>query len=204
MKTRSLSSRPGGERRRRSAGRPRGGATGCPPRRARRARRRAGRCAARAPSRGKASAAEGEPARLADGADVSRVEARLIGVHGAHSDADRVRRRPQLVDEPPALLAGDPALARNRQPAVERHRGLVGDERAALRDPRPPGLVLGARLEEVSVLDLHPAARRVSSPPPASGFGSSEAATTRPTLAASTASVQGGVVPWCAHGSMVR
>ncbi len=133
---------------------------------------------------GKRPAAEGEPARLPDGADVSCVESWPVRVHGAHPDPDRVRPGPQLVDEPPALLAGDPALARDRQPAVERHRRLVGDERAALGDPRPPSLVLGPRLEEVCVHDLYPAAPGVSSPPPASGFGSSEAATTRLTPAA--------------------
>ena len=48
-----------------------------------------------------------------------------------------------------------------------------------------------------------PAARRRSSPPEASRFGSSEPATTFATPAASTASVHGGVVPWWAHGSIV-
>jgi hypothetical protein len=40
-----------------------------------------------------------------------------------------------------------------------------------------------------------PAARSTSSPPPASGFGSSEPATTFATPEASTAAVHGGVEP---------
>ena len=46
-------------------------------------------------------AAEREPARLARGADVARVEPRRVGAHGAHPDRDRVRRRAQLVHEAP-------------------------------------------------------------------------------------------------------
>ena len=58
------------------------------------------------------------------------------------------------MDEATALLTRDPSLAWDRQPPVQRHRRLVGHERAALGDPGPPGLVLDAGLDEVRVLDL--------------------------------------------------
>ena len=45
---------------------------------------------------------------------------RGIRPHRAHPDRDRVRRRAQLVDEPAALLARDPAAPGNDDPAVER------------------------------------------------------------------------------------
>src|SRR5207248_440713 len=48
---------------------------------------------------------------------------------------------------------------------------------------------------------ITPLARSFPAPPRACGSGSATAATTRATPAARIASVQGGVVPWCAHGS---
>ena len=100
------------ERRRRASGRPRAGATGRPPRRARPAPPRAGRCGARA--RSPRAAARGRTRAGAAGArrvDVARVEPRVVGPHRAHADGDGVGGRAQLVDEPAALLAGDPARA---------------------------------------------------------------------------------------------
>ena len=48
------------------------------------------------------------------------------------------------------------------------------------------------------------AARSAATPPPAvCGAGSAAPITTRATPARSTASVQGGVLPWCRHGSSV-
>ena len=149
------------------------------------------------------AAAEREPARLARRVDVARVEARVLEPHRAHPDRDGVGGGAQLVHEPARLLARDPALAGHGDAAVERDRRLVGDERAAERDPRAPGLVLAPRLEAVGELDLDARSRSRSSPPCASGFGSSEPATTRAMPAASIASTQGGVVPWWAHGSIV-
>ena len=156
------------------------------------------------PSRREAAPAEREPTRLADGADVPRVEARPVGVHGAHSDADCVRLSAQLVDEPAALLAGDPALAGDRQPAVERHRRLVGHERPVLGDPRPPGLVLGARLEDVGVLDLDPG--RAKHLEPASGLRVRvERSGDDPAHPRAEHGLRAGRRrPWCAQGSMVR
>src|SRR5712664_2403324 len=46
-----------------------------------------------------------------------------------------------------------------------------------------------------------PLARSAAAPPRACGSGSGSAATTRATPAARIASVHGGVLPWCAHGS---
>src|SRR5438094_557799 len=48
---------------------------------------------------------------------------------------------------------------------------------------------------------ITPLARSFPAPPRACGSGSATAATTRATPAARIASVQGGVLPWCAHGS---
>ena len=149
-------------------------------------------------------APEREPARLPRRLDVARVEPRVLEPHRAHPDGDGVGRGAQLVHEPARLLARDPALAGDGDAAVERDRRLVGDERAPERRPRAPRLVLATRLEAVRQLRLD-ALLRVSraSPPPASGFGSSEPATTRAIPAARTASTQGGVVPWWTHGSIV-
>ena len=70
--------------------------------------------------------------------------------------------------------------------AVERDRRLVGHERAAERDPGAPGLVLAPRLEAVGELDLDAGrARAARGRRAASGFGSSDPATTRATPAAS-------------------
>src|SRR6266704_2344699 len=51
------------------------------------------------------------------------------------------------------------------------------------------------------IATLTPRARSTAAPPPACGSGSGIATTTRPTPAARIASAQGGVLPWCAHGS---
>ena len=55
--------------------------------------------------------------------------------------------------EPAGVLTRDPARAGNGDAAVQRDRGLVGDERAPLRDPGAPGLVLASRLDAVGELD---------------------------------------------------
>src|SRR5919108_49336 len=100
------------------------------------------------------AAAEGEPARLASGVHVAGVEARCIGMHRSHPDCDGVGGGAELVDSPSAFRLGDPALARDRQPAVECHGRLVRHERSFLRDPGAPGLVLRTGLEEIGVFDL--------------------------------------------------
>src|SRR6266550_4063733 len=51
------------------------------------------------------------------------------------------------------------------------------------------------------IATLTPRPRSTAAPPRACGSGSGTAATTRATPAATIASVQGGVLPWCAHGS---
>jgi hypothetical protein len=58
------------------------------------------------------------------------------------------------VDEPTRFPAGDPALARHRDAAVERDRDLERHERSVLSHPRPPRFVLLPRFEEVGDLDL--------------------------------------------------
>ena len=142
--------------RRRASGRPRAAATARPRARARRARPRAGRAAARAPS--PAGSGPRPNARR-------RGWPRGVGTSRASSRGASARTVPmptatasdggaQLVHEPAALLAGHPAPAGHGDPAVERDRDLVGDERPAARDPRPPRLVLRARLEAVVELGL--------------------------------------------------
>ena len=79
----------------------------------------------------------------------ARGQLRIVRPNRAHPDRDRVRGCPELVDPPPALLAGDPARARHRHAPVERHGHLVGHERPAARDPDAPGLVLAAGLPRV-------------------------------------------------------
>src|SRR4051794_19325926 len=73
-------------------------------------------------------AAESEPARLAGHLDSPGGQLRIVRTHRSHPDRDRVRLCSELVDPPPALLAGDPARARHRHAPVERHRDLVGHE----------------------------------------------------------------------------
>src|SRR6266550_2821979 len=51
------------------------------------------------------------------------------------------------------------------------------------------------------IATLTPRPRNTAAPPRACGSGSGTAATTRATPAARIASAQGGVLPWCAHGS---
>ena len=189
----------------RASGRPRGGATALPPRAsACELVRRAGRCAARAPS---PSGSGPRPNASRRGCrrrvDLARVEPRSVGVHRPHPDGDGVGGGAELVDEPPRLLARHPARAGHGDAAVERDRGLVGDERAAERDPRAPGLVLLPRLEAVVELDLD--ARRAQPLEPAGGLGVrvERARDDAGDPAARIASTHGGVVPWCAHGSIV-
>ena len=55
-----------------------------------------------------------------------------------------------------ALLAGHPALAGHDDASVERRRHLVDHERPPVAHPRPPGLVLDARLPRVDELDVDP------------------------------------------------
>ena len=65
-------------------------------------------------------------------ADAGR-QHRVIGERGADPDRDRITRRPPLVGELAAALAGDPlrVAAAGRDLAVERHRGLEQDPGAA-------------------------------------------------------------------------
>ena len=112
--------------------------------------------------------------------------------------------RPAARGRAARFLAGHPARAGHRDPAVERDRDLVGDERPSERRPGAPRLVLPPRLEAVvehgldAGLAQHARARR---PPPDSGRGCP--ATTRAMPAATIASTHGGVRPWWAHGSIV-
>src|SRR4051812_29033743 len=104
-------------------------------------------------ARGERPAAEREAARLARRVDPARVEAGGGGAYRAPADRDRGRARAELVHEPPALLAGDPAPVRDGDAAVEGRRGLVGDEGAAEPRPGQPALDQRPRLE--ALLDLH-------------------------------------------------
>ena len=97
---------------------------------------------------------EREPARLLRGADIARVESRIVGADRAHADGHRVGGGAQLVHETTRLLAGNPASPRHDDAAVERHRHLVRHERAAERLPRAPRLVLDVRGPAVEQLDL--------------------------------------------------
>jgi diaminohydroxyphosphoribosylaminopyrimidine deaminase/5-amino-6-(5-phosphoribosylamino)uracil reductase len=54
-----------------------------------------------------------------------------------------------------------------------------------------------------TVVGMPAASRRPRPPPSTAGFGSRMATTTRDTFAAMSASTQGGVRPWCEHGSSV-
>src|SRR5205085_5569210 len=97
--------------------------------------------------------------RLPRGADVARRQLGVVSPHGAHADGDGIAAGAKLVDESPALLAGDPTRVRQRHASVEAHGRLVGDEGPTLRDPGSPGLVLLARAEaELAFcqLDLDP------------------------------------------------
>src|SRR4051794_3527456 len=100
------------------------------------------------------AAAEREPAGLAHGVDLARVEARLRGAPRAHADGGGIRRSAQLMHQAPRRLAGDPPAAGDCDAPVERDGDLVGDVRAAERLPRAPGLVLAARFIALEQLDL--------------------------------------------------
>ena len=160
----------------------------------------------RSPARGpilrERPATEREPARLSRGADLLRVEARVLQPHRAHADGDRVGGGAQFVHEPPGRLARDPAPAGYGDAPVQRDR-LVRDEGPPEREPGAPGLVLAARLEAVGVHRLDALRAQPVEPAARLGVRSSEPATTRAIPAASTASTHGGVVPWWAHGSIV-
>ena len=136
--------------------------------------------------------------------DVARVESRILEPYRPHPDRDRVGGRAQLVHEAARCLPRDPALARHGDAPVERHRRLVGDERAAERDPGSPGLVLAPRLEAVHELDLDALLAQALQPTLRLGIRDRASrrrrARSRPRAIAST---QGGVVPWWAHGSIV-
>ena len=119
-------------------------------------------------------AAEREPPWLLRGAHVTRGQRRVVGAHRPHPDGDRIRGRAQLVHPSTALLAGDPARARDGHPPVERHCDLVGDERPPLGDPDAPGLVLQPRLprDRRPLPPPRPARSRSKPLPFTFGFGS--------------------------------
>src|SRR5581483_1840069 len=101
------------------------------------------------------AAREDEPPRLAlRRLDAACVETRAVGTGGAAADRDGVDLGPQLVHEPPALLAAHPALAGNGEAPVERRCRLVDHERPPLAHPRQPRLVQPARLVGVDQLDV--------------------------------------------------
>src|SRR5262245_5700079 len=102
---------------------------------------------------GKGPLPERKPSGLTHDLDVASVEPRVVRSDGSHPDGDGVRGRAQLVHEPPALIARDPALSRHAHPHVQRHCGLVRHERPPEPGPGEPGLVLHARLPEVDELD---------------------------------------------------
>ena len=120
--------------------------------------------------------AEREPARLPRGVDVARVEPR---VRPAARCPCRPRRRPRR-RAARARAAGDSSPVTQRaaghgDAAVERDRGLVGDERPAARDPRAPGLVLARaprRCRRARPRRRRRAAARARPPPRGSGRAS--------------------------------
>ena len=165
--------------------------------------RRAARARSR-PAAGRGRRRGGAAGRAASARRGRRAAAR----RRARCPSRRRRRRSRRAAR--ARAAGSPrptpsARPGTVDPAVERDGDLVGDERPAARDPRPPRLVLRARL---------PASRRARPrrPPraaararrPPRGSGRATPATTRATPARERSrSVHGGVVPQCAHGSIV-
>ena len=154
---------------------------------------------------GQRPAAEGEPARLA--ARRRRRRAHRAAARRRAPFPSRPRRRPRRRGAR-ARAGGSPrrrpSAARHGDAAVERRRDLVGDERPALRDPRSatPRSGRAPPTHRASSTSM-PAARSVSIPPAASGFGSRAPTTTRAMPSATIRSAQGGVVPWCAQGSSV-
>ena len=151
-------------------------------------------------------AAEREPARLPLGAHV-RARSAAGRPRGPCPSRPRPRPTPRAAR---GRAAGSPRPRPSASPgtvdaAVERHRDLVGDERAAARDPGAPGLVLArAPPSESATLDLDAGRPQpLEAPPSTFGFGSRAPATTRAMPAASTASTHGGVRPWWAQGSSV-
>ena len=110
----------------------------------------------------------------------------------------------------PRPLAGDPAgvVFRRRNLPVQRHGRLQGHQRqaGARRHAGRPRSIVPLRPANTPgpVSTSTPASRSLRKPRPAtSGFGSSMAATTAATPASINASAQGGVRPWCEHGSSV-
>ena len=89
--------------------------------------------------------------------------------------------------------------------AVQRERGFQRHQRPSGAHGMQEGFVQAWRLRrrnsEATSTSM-PASRKLRKPSPAtSGLGSSMGATTRATPACISASAQGGVRPWCEHGS---
>ena len=140
----------------------------------------------------------------------ARRQQRVVGERRADADADGVDLAAPAVHEAAALLAGDPlrVAGLGRDLAVEAHRGLEDDVRAAGARVLAERLVQQARARATR-------RRRRSRPrrPRRAGcrargrtpcrVGSSEATTTRLMPALTIASVQGGVRPWWQQGSSV-
>ena len=145
--------------------------------------------------------------RLPRRRDRAHGELRVVLPHGADAGEDRAGARAPAMAVGARGLAGDPlALAvRERRAAVEARRDLHAHPRPAARHARDEADVQLARfVGQQPDVDGDPGARAAARAPcAAAGLGSAIAATTRPTPAAITASVHGGVRPVWLQGSSV-
>ena len=100
------------------------------------------------------------------------------------------------------LLAAAPAVAQTPPaPSADTASLRVTHGRFDMKELKNGALSSRAASDSMPTSTSIPAARRRSTPPPATGFGSRTATTTRAMPAAMIASTHGGVLPWCAHGS---
>src|SRR5207302_1309944 len=142
----------------------------------------------------------------------------LRGVTGPRTVSCGLSRRAVM---PPTAMASKPArsqwtYSRAASPETQRELPAASAMRPSIdvaslratkgrsscsRANRKGALSAGAASATRPNETITPSAGATPAPPRASGSGSRTAATTRATPAATIASVQGGVLPWCAHGS---
>ncbi len=189
----------------RSSARPRAAATARPPRRARRARPRAARRrSSSAEPAGSGPRPNASRRGWRGGVDAARGQLRIVGAHGAHPDR---RPRPRLRaargraggsprPRPSASRARSRGRRAWRPASASRRAGRSRSSVATPRSARAPRTSRRARPRRPA----RAAARARRRPP-----GSGRASRRRPARLRqrATASVQGGVVPWWAHGSIV-
>ena len=147
-----------------------------------------------------AARAEGEPPRLPRGVDVARVEARVVGAHGAHPDRDRVGRaraaRARGGGSPrrrPSAIPGDgqPAVERRPPPCRSRTGGRCATQVRHASFWRRARRARSPSASSTSTPRLAKPLRARRRPPP--GSDRRRPTTTRATPAARTASAHGGV-----------